>query len=188
MRYLGKRADSIVASNAWRYPRDATKIREALLSEQQGFCAYSERHVRKTDQTEVEHFDPRLKEQPEDGYGNWYAVLAWMNRHKCQGIERFEPMVRPDSDLRARIRYVKGLFQPINAQDTEARNFIDFIGWNCRELFEDRQTYVKRIRDLIENLGADWADLCGDPAYCEFATALEAELGLKVPEAARATK
>jgi hypothetical protein len=61
MRYLRKSSDTKVMISEWRYPGDAVAIREELLCEQRGFCAYSEKHVGAIDETHVEHFDPRLK-------------------------------------------------------------------------------------------------------------------------------
>jgi hypothetical protein len=61
MRYLKKSPHSQVISNELQYPKDSRSIRDELLKEQRGFCAYSERYVQNTDARDVEHFDARLK-------------------------------------------------------------------------------------------------------------------------------
>jgi hypothetical protein len=68
MRYLKKIPESRVLSSGWHYPHDARRIRDELLREQRRFCAYSERYIMNTDSCDVEHFDPRLKETPDDNY------------------------------------------------------------------------------------------------------------------------
>ncbi|MEZ4674268.1 MAG: hypothetical protein R2932_08510 [Caldilineaceae bacterium] len=76
MRYLRKLPESRITREAWRYETDShrPKIRAELLIEQRGYCAYTERYVNPLDSCDIEHFDNRLKGQPEDGYWNWYAV------------------------------------------------------------------------------------------------------------------
>jgi len=89
MRYLRKSKNSEVLEHGWRYSTKSHRpgITKALVAEQKGFCAYSERYKRETDEVHIEHFDPRKKNTQRDDYWNWYAVLAWCNHHKPYRIE-----------------------------------------------------------------------------------------------------
>jgi hypothetical protein len=183
MRYLDKTPESKILAADWRYPQDASKIREALVRKQRGFCAYSERFIKHTDSCDVEHFDPNLKNTPEDSYWNWYGVLHWMNSHKPRKIEPYLPILPPhDSTRGKRIKYEDGLFVSVQDGDVEADNLVKYLGWNRPEVAKDRANHVRRIRDLRIFFGDDTAGflnyLRGDPENLSFITALEAELDL----------
>lgn len=180
MRYLGKRDDSVVVAETLTYPKDALRVRALLREEQRGYCAYSECWIRDVDAHDVEHFDPRLKGTQEDGYRNWHAVLHKLNIEKPRKIGSYLPLLDPSSDLRSRVRYVNGHFEPIAENDIEARHLIEFLGWNKFELVQERRKHVQRVRRLME-LGEPWSVILQDPLHRSFATALEAELGVVVP-------
>ncbi len=181
MHYLRKTHDSRVVSSGWQYPGDAKLIREALLAEQRGFCAYSEKFVQNIDSYDVEHFDSRLKGGDRDGYMNWYAVLHWMNSHKPRKIEPFLPMLQPhDPELRRRIAYENGQFFAIRDDDLAAKNLIRYLGWNRPELATERSNWVSVVRELHGFFGDDTAFLNylrEKPVYLSFISALTAELG-----------
>lgn len=183
MRYLRKSDNSQVLANDWQYPKDSEKIRTELRNEQMGFCAYSERYMRRTDAVDIEHFDPRLKPTQNDSYWNWYVVLSWMNRHKPRNIERFEPILQPYSeDLRQRIQYQAGQFLAVDPDDQEADNLIKYLGWNSPEITSDRHKHVKRTRVVQQTFGDDQAAfhsfLLSDTDNLSFFSALSVELGL----------
>jgi hypothetical protein len=185
MQYLRKTPDSRVLATGWQYPQDALAIRQALLTEQEGFCAYSERFVQATDSCDVEHFDSRLKGSDRDGYWNWYAVLHWMNSHKPRKIEPFLPILDPCSpDVPKRIVYENGQFLAVCDDDQEAKNLIRYLGWNGPELSTDRSNHVRRVRDLRSFFAEDTAGfleyLREKPDCLSFITALTAELGLNL--------
>lgn len=183
MRYLRKSNNSQVLANDWQYPKDSKKIREELGYEQIGFCAYSERYMKRTDAVDVEHFDPRLKNTENDNYWNWYAVLSWMNKHKPRNIEPFEPILQPYSEeVRRRVHYQHGQFLVVNPDDQEALNLITYLGWNKPELAEDRRKHVKRIREVQQKLGGTQDEffdfLLRDPDNLSFFSALNVELDI----------
>lgn len=185
MRYLRKSESARQVSPEWTYPKYAVKIRAALIDEQRGFCAYSERYIRNTDSSDVEHFDPRLKNTESDGYENWYAVLHWMNSHKPRKIEPYEPLLAPHTgEVTERIVYRDGLFEPASAGDQPAKNLINYLGWNKPEVYRDRQKHVNRIRavrELFDGSNDEFVEfLKTDPDNLSFATALAYELGLEL--------
>ncbi|MCI0488016.1 MAG: hypothetical protein L0229_15610 [Blastocatellia bacterium] len=180
---MKKSEHSKVIANEWQYPKDSTRIREELLNEQKGFCAYSERYIKKTDAIDVEHFDPRLKHTESDSYWNWYTVLHWMNIRKPRKIEPFEPILKPYSDdLQQRIKYQYGQFLAVNSTDREAENLIDYLRWNSPELTEERQKHIRRIRVVQRLCGEDqeafFDHLLNDPDNLSFFSALSVELDL----------
>jgi hypothetical protein len=181
MKYLKKFQESPIISNQWIYPKDSKQIRKKLLSEQRGFCAYSERYIERTDACEVEHFDPRLKNTAQDSYWNWYAVIRWMNSHKTRKISSFEPILSPYSeDIVQRIKYKDGRFHAVNTNDHEARNLIDFLGWNLPELCTDRTNHIKRLKFVRKQFDQESFHqyLLAHPVNLSFFTALVDEFGL----------
>ena len=183
MRYLRKSDNSEVSAKNWQYPKDSEKISAELRNEQIGFCAYSERYMRRTDAVDVEHFDPRLKNTENDNYWNWYAVLSWMNRRKPRNIEPFEPILQPYSeDVSQRIRYRNGQFLAVDPSDEQADNLIKYLGWNSPELAADRRKHVKRTRIVQQTFGDNQAAfhnfLISDPDNLSFFSALNVEFGL----------
>jgi hypothetical protein len=184
MRYLRKSSESQVLANRWQYDKksDRPKICAVLRKEQLVFCAYSEAYLTPIHQVEIEHFDPDLKGTNADSYWNWYAVVSWMNRHKYKNITRYQPILKPSSpDIHQRIKYEQGIFVAVEATDQEAKNLIDFLGWNRPEVFEARRNHVNRIRDLQEICGDDqlfFDCLINHPENLSFFSALQNELGL----------
>ena len=163
----------------------------ALLAEQKGFCAYSERHKKETDEVHIEHFDPRKKNTVCDNYWNWYAVLAWCNHHKPHRIEEYEPLACPyESNLPERIGYRDGEFVPLAFDDIEARNLIEFLGWNSRELFDDRARHIEHLRWVQEELASDEKFieyLNRNADQLDFFTAIRAEFGVAPEQIAHLT-
>jgi hypothetical protein len=186
MRFLGKHEQSPVIAQglAYKVNGNNARLREALLKEQSGYCAYSEAFFRPIDLGEIDHFDPRLKNKPEDHYKNWYVIYAKHNRKRKRDIKRFLPMLMPSSaELTQRIKYDDGIFQPVDLNDQEAFNLIDFLGMNDAYLVESRQKHVDRLRGLKADYGSDEkfvAFLAKHKAELSFITALEHELNLNL--------
>ncbi len=188
MRYTKKSKTSIVLQEQWEYKKGNSaqnkKICIALLKEQKGFCAYSEKHIAPTSSPEVEHFDDRLKYKAEDSYYNWYAVTRWMNGHKAK-IEGFLPLIQPYEAYKTdRISYEEGIFVVTEVGDAEAQNLIDFLGMNKHELYVERKNHVKKIKDILEALDGD-KDMLEEhlkvyKTELSFATALEKELDIEL--------
>lgn len=163
-------------------PSHRPHIRAELLCEQWGFCAYTERYITPIDACDIEHFDERLKETAADSYWNWYAVLRWSNQRKKR-IEKFLPILAPhDPSVPARIHYRDGQFLPVDEVDLEARNLIEFLGWNDPTLAQYRNKFVARKRqDYLDLFAEDRAAFVAytrrNPENLSFLTALEAEFG-----------
>ncbi|MFN0202367.1 MAG: hypothetical protein ACKVTZ_12650 [Bacteroidia bacterium] len=147
MKFLTKNDNSSILSEGLNYdgkPGDRLKLREKLLAEQKGFCAYSEKYISKIDSHTIEHFNPILKHTSQDSYYNWYVVITWMNEHKFKKLDsRFLPIASPyDTTLLSRIIYKDKIFQVVDANDIEADNLIKFLGVNQSEVCEERDKQV----------------------------------------------
>ena len=188
MRFLAKHEESPIVAQGLTYRVDGknAKLTEALLKEQSGFCAYSEAFLRPIDQGEIDHFDPQLKNKPEDHYGNWYLIYAKLNRKKKRDIKRFLPILMPSStELTRRIKYEDGIFQPVDLTDREALNLINFLGMNDQYLVEYRQNHIERLKEIRTRCGPDeeFISYLTKPkhrAELSFITALEHELNLNL--------
>ncbi len=65
------------------------KIATLLFSEQKKFCAYTDEYISRTDAKDIEHFDPNLKDTPQDNYNNWFLVKHQWNKEKSYKWEHF---------------------------------------------------------------------------------------------------
>jgi len=70
MKRVIKSEDSKVLEQGLEYKdgnsKNNKKLREILLTEQDGFCAYTEYCLCRAHKKEIDHFDPTLKNTPED--------------------------------------------------------------------------------------------------------------------------
>jgi len=189
MRYLSKNSQSVIITNNWKYTNSGhrPKIRQVLIQEQQGYCAYSEKYISPTHASEIEHFDDRKKKTADDNYWNWYAVLRKMNQIKMgKKIENYMPILDPHNpQVNQRIYYKAGQFQTVQPGDIEAQNLIDFLGLNNPTLADERQRFIDRKKDekkrFFSNDTQGFIDyLKDDPDDLSFITALEIELGIKL--------
>ncbi len=188
MKYLSKNANSSILRDNLTYTQSSIRpvLRQRLLDEQYGFCAYSEIYIRMIDSHDIEHFDPGKKGGINDSYYNWYVTLKWVNERKAKKLtQKYLPILIPsDKDIRNKIQYMDGIFVATPEGGLEAKNLILFLGLNRPEIYIERKNHIDRLRDLrgmtndIEFRGR----LSNDPSLLSFATALEAELGLNVTD------
>ncbi|MEZ4827920.1 MAG: hypothetical protein R3C61_16795 [Bacteroidia bacterium] len=138
------------------------------------------------DSVDVEHFDSSLKY--EDDYFNYYAVLRKANQYKkdekYKGASFFENKFFQKREVfDARIRYVEGGdYEEIDLDNTEARDLIDFLGFNHEFLHRDRKNHIRRLKNLFSD--ANWNRekqieyFQQNKSELSFITALEVELEL----------
>ena len=185
MNYLSKSEDSIILAENWTYATKShrSRIRGALLEEQQGYCAYTEDFMTPTHAIDVEHFNNTLKGTDNDDYWNWYAVNHKSNLKKLS-IVKFLPIMKPyDVTLKDRIFYADGEYQVFDKSDIEAENLISFLSWNDPALAERRADVVAHLRYVRDSLfGGDEDDFIAylrkRPENLRFITVLRVELGI----------
>lgn len=179
MNFLHKDSAEITQHKDLMYPKDRDKAVRLLVGLQKRYCAYSERYLKPLDSVEIEHFDPRKKNTDLDGFGNWHAVIRWMNAHKARKIDHYEPLPDLESWTPDRIRYKHGFFI-CDEGDLETVNLIEFLGVNRQEVFEERSNHIARLRYIQQK----WGDeilieiLNESPEDLSFPTAIKAELGI----------
>jgi len=128
---------------------DNSKLGSLLLKEQKGFCAYTEHYIGFDDANDVEHFNPNLKDKPEDNYYNWYKVKHLPNQRKTNNW--IDLIIMPHSeDFENRIIYNEGEYFA-RPDDNEANNLIILLDLNNQKRVEDRKNYIKRRRESIND-------------------------------------
>ena len=154
MKFLGKAKSSIILIENLTYRKgaDNSRLRNLLLEEQKHFCAYTEKYEEDLDSFEVEHFNSAIKY--EDDYYNYYSVLGKANKYKKDekypNAPFFKTLFFHDiNELNKRIRYIEGVYEEINKTDSEAKDFIDFIGLNDYSLYQQRNRHIERIKDTL---------------------------------------
>ncbi len=192
MKFLEKHTDSKIITGNLKYSNisDRNKIRKILLSEQKEFCAYSEEFFKNADGKEIEHFFPK-NEYPQkiDEYKNIYLVKEHINKNRPKKLQTPKrtllPILEPYSyEIKSRVKYVVGKYKfEENKNDTEAKNFIDFLNLNRPELVMDREKHierVKKVREWTSNEDEFIKVLSADKLYLSYITVLENELSLNL--------
>lgn len=192
MKFFTKRPDSDVLARNLTYNTaigaDNSLLRNMLLDEQKGFCAYTERFVDETDAVEIDHFNAE-KKRTGDNYYNYYVILAKINRSKKNAPFRGQPFFNSlffqnRKQLDGRIHYTNGVYEEIDPTDNEAEAFIRFIDMNNNGLFNQRRNHINRIRNIFAD--ANYSDAQKEEYFqkyrneLSFITALEHELRLRL--------
>ncbi|MEM0575370.1 hypothetical protein [Flavobacterium polysaccharolyticum] len=151
MKRVLKSPTSLIISNNLTHKSNGnnTKLGILLLKEQKGFCAYTEHYIGFDDANDIEHFNPNLKDQPNDNYYNWYKVKHLANQRKTDNW--IEPILLPYvENFEDRVIYNEGeYFAKLN--DDEANNLIILLDLNNQKRVEDRKNYIKRRRESIND-------------------------------------
>ncbi len=191
MKFLSKTPESQILKDNLKYSRNASenrKLKNALLSEQRGFCAYSEKYIEGIDSIDIEHFNASLKFTDEDGYYNYYAVLHSRNISKRDDAfknAKFHETLffQNREEFESRIFICDMLYFAKNPEDTESSDFIDFLGLNSNSLYDDRKTKVKFLKNMREILSEEeFMELFNYKINLSFISIVENELGLSLEE------
>ena len=149
-RVLKSSTSEIISKNLmYKSNRDNSKLGEILLKEQKGFCTYTEHYIGYDDANDIEHFNPNLKDTPQDNYYNWYKVKHLPNQRKT--THWIEPILMPyDENFETRVIYSEGEYFA-KPNDDEANNLIILLDLNNQKKVEDRKNYIKRRRESIND-------------------------------------
>ena len=186
MKFLSKNADSSILKKGIIYRKgDNDELRRLLLEEQKNFCAYTEKYVENLDSVEVEHFNSTIKYN--DDYFNYYAVVRKANLYKKD--ERYKGAVFFDSlffqrNFDTRIRFVPDdlVYEEIDADDKEAIDFIDFIGLNYNDVYEDRKKHINRLASIFSAIEDKVAYFREYRSELKFVTAIEGFFDMDLSE------
>lgn len=129
---------------------DNSKLAKILLSEQKNFCAYTEEYIGTNDARDIEHFNPNLKDTIEDNYENWFCVKHKPNMRKS--TKWFDEVLHPTiENFEERLIYNDGAFFPSDENDIETANLISLLDLNNEIFVKDRQKYIARRKEAIED-------------------------------------
>jgi hypothetical protein len=127
------------------------KIAEILMQEQKGFCAYTDEPLRRTDSSDIEHFNPTIKGMETDDYYNWFLVKHQWNKEKGVRWGDFQPILKPMAeDFETRVVYIDGDYLTNDSKDIEAKNVISLLNLGDLALADERKKYIKRKHEEIE--------------------------------------
>jgi len=161
MKFLAKSDQTEVLRDGLLYKSGNTNnnklLRGCLLREQKGFCAYTEEYLfESTLCPEVEHFNPSKKNS--DNYYNYYVVSRFANQRKMK-IDRkgdynlasfFESLFfQGKNDFISRIEYKEGIYVEVDMNDKEAKDFIEYMGFNEEIIFKKRNNTIRRLKNTI---------------------------------------
>lgn len=160
MKFLSKHTDSKILIENFVYkknsPKNNKKLKEMLLNEQKNFCAYTEKYISELDSIEVEHFNSSKKYN--DDYFNYYAVVRKSNEYKIKkdkiylNNNFFSSLFFQDKkEFNNRILFVDNMYVETNEDDQEAKDLIDFLGFNHQKLFVQRLRHINRLRQNFKD-------------------------------------
>lgn len=160
MRKVVKYFDSIIIKDNLKYASGSTtnnkKVGEILLREQKYFCAYTDEYISRTDAKDIEHFNPQLKDTPEDNYYNWFIVKHQWNKEKSYKWDIYQPILHPTADdFEDRIVYFAGDYFAKSDLDVEAKNLVSLLQLDDAALANKRKKYIARKRSEIETFNQD---------------------------------
>jgi hypothetical protein len=184
MRFLAKRADSKILASGITYRENSAannlKLKNGLIAEQRGFCAYTEKYLTPLESAEVEHFNSAIKYK--DDYFNYYAVIRTANLYKqdekYKNASFFTSLFfQKSGELKARIGFESNIYFELDENDLEAREFIDFLNLNHPKLSEERKNHLSKLRDVFNGYDNDkiLAHFMKYPDDLSFITAVEKE-------------
>ena len=191
MKFLTKHKHSEILAEALIYNSgaDNSRLRFKLLEEQKGFCAYTEKYITKIDSTEVEHFNPSIKDK--DDYYNYYTTLRYANEQKISKYELYkgsdifkDPFFQNETAFKKRIYYDDFEYRLVDENDKAADDLISFLGLNDDYLYTERMRHVDRLKATLEGF-TDEERIVYFKKYrndLSFPTAIESEFKIDLSE------
>ncbi len=191
MRRIEKKQDSEIIIEKLFYKENGSKnnkkIREILEKEQLNFCAFTEEYFTTAFTRSVEHFNPYLKDTPEDNYENWFVVSQRFNEWKGtknakSRWDEYQPIISLADEGINEIIYFDNGDYIVHPSNVEATNLLKLLHINHSELRESRKKYMKRLTIVFSEM------LNNDKKAFEKYLLAEKEAGrLSFPTAIKAT-
>ena len=127
---------------------DNSELRKLLFNEQKGFCAYTETYLGRSDQKDIDHFNPSKDFLNRNEYMNLFLSKSLWNKEKSNKWQNFQPILSPTSlDFEERVIYNKELkiFQARTEGDVEAINLVEILKLDDPDLSNERKRYLKQF-------------------------------------------
>ncbi len=152
MRRQDKKTESKILEEKLKYiPNGSNSVlRKLLFNEQKGFCAYTETYLGRSDQKDIDHFNPLQEFISRNEYYNLFLCKAQWNKEKLNKWKKYQPILSPTSqDFEERIIYNKDLkiFQAKNEHDIKANNLVKILKLDDADLADERKRYLERMVD-----------------------------------------
>ena len=131
-----------------------SKLRQILFSEQKGFCSYTEIYLGRTDEKNIDHFNPSQNYSERNNYLNLFLCKSQWNKEKSDKWINFQPLLSPfNENFENRISYNKELklFEANDENDIEARNLVKLLKLDDYDLSVERKQYIELSFELSKN-------------------------------------
>lgn len=152
MRRQEKKNNSNILDKNLEYKQsgDNSELRLLLFNEQKGFCAYTETYLGRSDQKDIDHFNPSKDFQSRNNYNNLFLCKALWNKEKSSKWDKYQPILLPtNNEFEERVVYNKDLkiFEAKNENDIEANNIVEILKLDDPDLCDERKRYLRRTLD-----------------------------------------
>ena len=154
MRKQIKPVDSLARNTEYVKDGDNSILRQILFNEQKGFCTYTETYLGRTDQKDIDHFNPSQDYNERNNYLNLFLCKSQWNKEKSNKWKEFQPVLSPlNNDFEDRISYDKELklFEATDENDVEATNLVKLLKLDNYDLSVERRKHIELCQELIKN-------------------------------------
>ena len=152
MRKQTKPTNSLAKDIAYIKDGDNSNLRDILFKEQKGFCSYTETYLGRSDQKDIDHFNPSKEYTERNTYLNLFLCKSQWNKEKSNKWLDFQPVLSPlHDDFENRITYNKELklFEAKNDNDIEAKHLVKLLKLDDYDLSVERKKYIELCEELI---------------------------------------
>lgn len=152
MRKQTKPTNSLAKDISYIKDGDNSNLRDILFKEQKGFCSYTETYLGRTDQKDIDHFNPSKEYTERNNYLNLFLCKSQWNKEKSNKWLDFQPVLSPlNDDFENRISYNKELklFEAKDENDIEAKHLVKLLKLDDYDLSVERKKYIDLCKELI---------------------------------------
>jgi uncharacterized protein (TIGR02646 family) len=153
MRKQTKPTNSLAKDIEYIKDGDNSNLRDILFKEQKGFCSYTETYLGRTDQKDIDHFNPSKDYTERNNYLNLFLCKSQWNKEKSNKWTDFQPTLSPlNDDFEDRISYNKELklFEAKDEKDNEAKHSVKLLKLDDYDLSIERKKYIELCEELIK--------------------------------------
>jgi hypothetical protein len=154
MRKQIKPIDSLAINTEYVKDGDNSILRQILFNEQKGFCSYTETYLGRTDQKDIDHFNPSHDYNERNNYLNLFLCKSQWNKEKSNKWKEFQPVLSPLSDdFNDRISYNNELklFEATDENDVDAKHLVKLLKLDDYDLSTERKRYIELCHELIKH-------------------------------------
>jgi len=187
MRKQTKHQNSLAKDIEYTKGGDNSILREILFKEQKGFCSYTETYLGRTDQKDIDHFNPSQDYSERNSYLNLFLCKSQWNKEKSNKWTDFQPSLSPlNDDFEDRISYNKELklFEAKDEEDKEAKHLVKLLKLDDYDLSIERKKYIDLCKELINYYESPTIYfqkiIQKSPTELKFIRSLEIEFDVKI--------